>query len=470
MGSKIRVFLRKLIDTSEYEQLKVLFLGISFFFVIGAYTLVKELGNSIFISVVGKEYVFWAKLLTMVVLIPAIVIYSKIVDRVRRYQLLVAYSLLFGILGLIFTYLIGHPVIGLLNTRTSPHRLFGWAFYFFVEGFSPFVVNVFWAFANSITSPEGAKKNYGLIVSSSKVGGMVCAGLAWLLFSMNSSGKLYVSDVGLHQFVLFIASTFLICVPLVISMLIKNVPGKYLHGYEAVYQVEKQKEKEGKSNTGVFAGLVLLFKYPYVLGIFGMIYFYEMVAAVLSVIRLGAAETGALTISDKTSYLFATAFGTHVLGFFISIVGTRTLLRYLGERICLLLIPLISGVFLLYMMISPTPFAYGTAFIALKAINLAFSWPIRESLYIPTIKEIKFKSKSWIDAFGSKFAKLNGNGFNSLVLSASQDLVLPLYRMFFGTIITLWFTTAFLLGKRFDWAVDNNEVIGYQEDAHSQEV
>lgn len=463
MRSKIREILGKLIDNSPYEQLKVLFLGISFFFVIGAYTLAKELSGSIFISVVGKEYVFWAKFLTMIVLIPAIFLYAKIVDRVRRYQLLVAYSLLFGLGGLVFTYLIGHPGVGISNTNTSPYRLFGWAFYFFVEGFSPFVVNVFWAFANSIMSPDGAKKNYGIIVSASKIGGMVTAGLAWLLLTFNNKGYLHISDVALHQFFLLVASIFLLCIPIIIGFLMKKVPGKYLHGYEAVYQVEKQKEKTGKSETGVFAGLVLLFKYPYVLGIFGMIYFYELVAAVLSVLRLGAAEAGALNIGDKTAYLFLTMFLTHVMGFFISLLGTRTLLRLLGERICLLLIPLISGIFLLYMIVNPTQFAFGLAFIGLKAINLAFSWPVRESLYIPTIKEIKFKSKSWIDAFGSKFAKLNGNGVILLVSMAGAEVMIPLYCIFFGGVITLWFGTAFLLGKRFDWAVTHNEVIGYQE-------
>jgi hypothetical protein len=35
---------------------------------------------------------------------------------------------------------------------------------------------------------------------------------------------------------------------------------------------------------------------------------------------------------------------------------------------------------------------------------------------------------------------------------------------FFGLIVMLWGVTAYLLGKRFDRAVENNEVIGVDQD------
>ena len=84
-------------------------------------------------------------------------------------------------------YLVGHPTIGLANTETSPFRIFGWLFYFFIEVFSPFVISVFWAFANSVYSPEAAKHNYALLVSGSKFGGMFTAGIAWALFTCHGT-------------------------------------------------------------------------------------------------------------------------------------------------------------------------------------------------------------------------------------------------------------------------------------------
>jgi AAA family ATP:ADP antiporter len=471
MGSRLKTLFAGLLDVEKHERLKVLLLTLTFFLIVGAYTVAKELKDSIFISIVGKDYVPVAKWLTMLIFIIPILIYSKLVDKLRRYQLLSFLSAFFGCIGLIFALLIGHQVIGLPNTNSSPFRIFGWLFYFFVEGYAPFLVSVFWAFANSITSPDEAKKNYGLMVAGSKIGGMLTAGLAWALFSMqmNPANRLE-QDVFNHQIVFGLTSLMLIIVPFVILSLMKKVPGKYLHGYEAAYQIEKQKSKLEKADTGalanflnLFSGLFLLLRYPYVLGIFAMGFFYEIVYTVLSFLRLGVAQSHSVTISGVSIFLLQIAFIAHFVGLIISLFGTRELLKRLGERVCLLLIPLLSGLVIFYFMITATPYALVVAFVALRAINYAFSWPVRESLYIPTVKEIKFKSKSWVDAFGSKFAKTSGSAFNMLTRHVGQTMLLPVHSFFFAFVIGVWFVAAYILGKRFEWAVEHNEVIGAEE-------
>ncbi len=463
MGLEVR---ESKVEVEPYERLKFFFLSTAFFFVIGGYTVAKELRDSIFISIVGKTYIPQAKVLSMFVLIPAIFFYAKLVDSLRRYQLLAFYTAFFGLIGLVFTYYLGHPTIGLSNTQASSNRLFGWFFYFFIEGYTPFLVSVFWAFSNSITSPEGAKRNYPYMVSASKIGGMISAGLAWYLFSQNTSCSFGShADVWIHQIVMGFSSLMLIVVPLVIYFLMQRVPGRYLHGYEAVYQVEKENKKRGEEEEGgVFSGLILLFKYPYVFGIFGMVYFYEVVATVLSYLRLGIAQAQSLNISQVSAFLFKTIFFMHLIGFFMALFGTSTLMKRFGERTCLMLVPLLSGILLLYLMVETTSSALIGAWVALKAVNYAFAWPVRESLYIPTIKAIKFKSKSWIDAFGSKFAKSSGSAFNMLVSHLGPAFIMPAYSFFFSGMVALWFIVALLLGIRFDRAVASNEVIGLDKE------
>ncbi|MDR3551010.1 MAG: Npt1/Npt2 family nucleotide transporter [Candidatus Babeliales bacterium] len=462
MSSGLKKIFENFFDIEKHERLKVLLLTISFFLIIGAYTVAKELKDSVFMHIVGKSYVPMAKWLFMIILIPAIFLYAKLVDKMRRYQLLCFLSGLYGVFGILFAFLLGHPTIGLANTDASGYRLFGWIFYFFVEGYSPFVVSVFWAFANSINTPESAKKNYGIMVSGSKLGGVVSAGLAWYFFGMNADTTIgALSDITKHQIVMGVASALLLIVPLAITLLMKRVPGSYLHGYEAAYKFEKQQDKEGKAETGMFSGILMFIKYPYVLGIFGMVFFYEVVSTVLSYLRLEVAQAHSKSLVGVSSFLLEMAFMYHLAGVLIALFGTSALLRKLGERVCLVLIPLTSGIALLYLMASDaTPFALMVTFVALKALNYAFSWPVRESLYIPTVKEIKFKSKSWIDAFGSKFAKSSGQGFNVFAERLAPALFLPAHSFFFAILIGAWFLTALLLGKRFDKAVSNNEVIG----------
>jgi AAA family ATP:ADP antiporter len=457
----VQKILRDLFEIEPGERIKIFLLGLIFFLVIGAYTITRDLKSSIFISVVGREYVPWAKVITMLLLVPLIFLYSRAVDAMRRYQLLAVYSAVFSIGGFIFAYLLGHPEYGLLNTASSPYRIWGWVFFLFGEAYSPFVVSVFWAFANSIMSPEGAKKNYGFIVSGSKLGGMLTSGLAWYLFAMSGkSDNALFSDVGIHQIFLAVSSAMLLLVPFAIWMLIRMVPASHLHGYEAAYQQENSQKEKQKEKSDMFAGLSMFIKYPYVLGIFGLVFFYEVISTVLSFLRLGVAEANAHSISDVSSLLFEMAFKTHVIGFLVSFLGTRTICQRLGTTFCLVLVPLLTGFFLLYLMIETTPEALVNAFVFFKAVHYAFSWPVRETLYIPTIKEIKFKSRSWIDAFGSKIARTTGSAFNIISADLGAGMILPIHSFFFASIIGIWLLVGLLLGKRFERAVKKNEVIG----------
>lgn len=445
-----------------YEGRKFLFLGLTFFFIVAAYTLTYELKNSIFVFIVGREYIARAKLISLMILVPAILFYSKLVDSLRRYYLVCVYTAFYAILSVVFAYFLGHPTIGLSNTDASPYRLFGWLFYFFIEGYSPFVISVFWAFSNSITNPDAAKERYGYMVSYSKVGGMFSASVAWLLLSWRmSNGMPLFSDIASHQLLVYISGLMLGCVPFIIFYLIRVIPGRFLHGYEAVYRMEKEKSKQSVKAVGLFDGLTLLLQYPYVMGIFGMVFFYEITIQVLSYLRISLARSSAHNISDMSGELFKTMFIAHLVGFFISLFGTGRLLKWLGEKRCLMLIPAVSGILLVILVLSHhNMYAVLAAFIVLKSVNYAFSLPVRESLYIPTIKEIKFKSKSWIDAFGSKFAKTSGGLFNSLAEGLPVALFLSTHMVFFGVVVGLWFLTAYVLGNNFEKAVENGKVIG----------
>ena len=466
MGSKIKQMVRGLFDIEPQERMKLFFLSLLYFLVVGAYTMTRDLKSAIFLGTVGKEYIPWVRVISMIMLVPAIFFYSRLVDRLRRYQLLIFYSTLFGIINLIFAYYIGHPTIGILNTDAQPTRLFGWFFYCFVEGYSPFVVSVFWALANSINSPTEAKRNYGYMVAGSKFGGMVAAALAWYIFGLSAQlAYPFLTHVVAHQMILIVSTVFLALVPIVAILFIRTVPGHLMHGYEAAYQLEKHKnEAPAPVKPSVFAGLEMFAKYPYVLGIFGMIFFYETVSTVLGYLRLGVAEAGAGSISDVSKVLFEIAFKAHLVGFVISLIGTQSLLSRLGTRVCLMLIPFSMGGILFYLIFETSQDALKNAFVIFTALNYAFLAPVRESLYLPTVKEIKFKSKSWIDAFGSKFAKVSGSMVNVLAGYMGTTSMLSIYSFFFAGIVGLWFIVAFLLGRRFEQAIAHNEVIGAEEE------
>lgn len=457
---------RALWEIEKTERLKTFFLSGAFFAIISSYTIIKELKDSIFINIVGgKEAVPYAKLFMIVGLVPLVLLYSKLVDTVRRYQLLAYCAWVYSLIGLFCAIVIAYGGLGAEVVEPySAYWFFGWFYYFYIESFSPFVVGVFWAFLNSVSTPESAKKNYGILISMSKLGGMVSAGIAWFLLA--HSGQCHaigLNETRLHTLLIVMSSAILLAVPFIINWMMKVVPGKYLHGYEAAYQFEKKQSKSGHKDTGILSGLLMLLRYPYAFGIFSTLFFYEVLSAILSYMRLGVAQSASPDISGVSCFLFKIVFYTHLIGFVISLFGTRALISYFGERLSLMVMPVVMGTLLLYLMMSSSPGALIAAFVALRAIYYAFNQPVTEALYIPTVKDMKFKSKSWIDTFGKKFARGAGSSFNIFASSIGGGVTSGIHGVFFGSIVILWSLVSFLLGKRYDKAIKKGEVIGADE-------
>lgn len=452
------------IDLEKEERKKIFWLMIAFFCVIGSYTVLKEMKDVLFAEIVGAKQMYLVKVISMFVLLPATLLYAKLVDVFSRFRLLVFYSLLYGVGGFVIAYLLGDPVMGLQNTIASKYRYFGWFIYLFYEGLVPFVVSVFWAFANSITKPETAKKGYTLLIAGSKIGGMFTAGLAWFMFMPSSFlGAHTWSSLYLHQLLLVFSSVMLAVSPLIIYYLMSNSSDKSLEGYEAVHKFEKENEKKGKSGTGVLSGLTMFGKYPYILGIFGMFFFYELINVVLGIQRTMILQSGAKSAAGFAGEMFKQRFWMHALGFMVSFFGTRVVVKKLGEQLSLVLIPVIIGVLLTYFMIAYDEQAVLVVFMLLGMLNYSFASPLRESLYIPTVKDVRFKSKAWIESFGQRFSKTCGSvviGGVQAVAVAGSPLYMLLYSIFFAVVIVLWTILAWFLGKKYVSVIKNKEVIG----------
>jgi len=447
-------------DFDAQERMKITSIGLSFFFVIGGYTIIKEMKDALFISMVGSAYLGKVKLLSMLLLIPATLLYAKLVDRMNRLSLLISYSLIYGVGGLMIAFALAHPTIGLANTISSAGRLFGWFIYLFYEGAMPFVVSVCWAYANSITEPGTARKGYALVIAASKIGGMVTAILAWFLFANRGFGSiLTLSTISIYQVLLVCASVMLCLAPYFLYKLGFKMGQEQLSGYKAAHVHEQAHKNE---QTGMLSGLWMIMRNPYIFGIFGMIFLYEAVNVMMGYLRLIVLSSASESIADLTETMFFQRFCFHALGFAISFFGTRFLVRILGERICLLLIPITTAILLTYFMFAYNPTAVLVVFTILQSLNYAFASPLRESLYIPTVKDIRFKSKAWIDSFGTRAAKaFSASIFDVLARFTPGSPVFMLgSACFFASVLLFWMIDAWYLGKAYKKAIDNNEVIG----------
>ena len=405
-------------------RLKVSLLSLTFFFLTATQALWRTLKISIFAKIVGAGSAPDAKIYAIFLLIPLILLYSKLVDKMRRHQLVYLFTLLHGVVGLIIAYYLAHPTIGLANTAASPDRALGWLFYFFMESFSAFLSTTFWSFANSINKPKDAKNYYGLFVTGSKCGGILAAGGLWmtLMFGMGRisflpSGSL--SDTTVLSSAMALGSLSLFGAALCIYLLMTLVPGYLMHGYEAVYQVEKKREKEHAEDKlswldsikKAFDGIRVILTNPYVLGIFSLSLFHDMIMAIFDFVVLFAADKDHDTAGKLAIFYASYFFMMHFVGLFISILGTTPLQRLLGNRVSLLVYPSLSMLLVVVSYLFPSAQMFLVVVIILRAANYGLNHPIREVLYIPTTKEIKFKCKAWSDAFGTRLAKGSSSMF-----------------------------------------------------------
>src|SRR6516164_4706512 len=146
-------------DFQEGELKKFGLLSVIFGLIIGVYWFLRPLKDSVFSNVVGADYIPKAKILSLIVVFPLVLIYSKLVDMFPRQRMFYALCTIYGILALVFAFLMNHATLG-LAAGARPDNWWGWAWYVYVESFGSLIVALFWAFAGDTTQPESAERGY----------------------------------------------------------------------------------------------------------------------------------------------------------------------------------------------------------------------------------------------------------------------------------------------------------------------
>ena len=430
------------------ERIRIFSLASAFFCVQACYTILRELRDSLFIALVGKAYIQYAQLGSMLILIPAIFLYSRLVDRYAQHQLVYGYAIFFAVGSLVCAWCIRtmHPV-----------GLAGWILYVFVESYAPFMISLLFAYINSVTPPHSAPQTYALVMLGSKFGGALSAMLSWQFLLMSP----YHEEIH-HRILLFVAGCWVACVPLCIFYARRILSERYLHGYEASYRVnahEKKMHEHDPWYARLLTGLTLMGRYPYILGIFGLVCAWEMIHVVINFHRLCVGTEICATTTDLSIFLFKQIFWVHVVGIVVA-ASVRDCMAWLGERVTLMLAPCLTALLLVGYFMSSWASLVMVCYVLIRAINYSLSVSVREALYIPTTKDVRFKSKSWIDVFGTKAARGSGALYNlGTQIFTRSSIKIASFLVCMG-ITGLWIVIASVLGKKFESTIRSNQVIG----------
>jgi len=438
---------------SREELQKFGLLAVMFFLIIGIYWGLRPLKDSIFNALVGgKAYQPWAKGVSLSISLPLVIFYSKLVDWFPRQKVFYVLVSLYGLAALVFMWAFMHPTIGLANTVTSPDRWIGWAWYVYIEMFGSLVVALFWALVTDITLPKAARRGFPFIALFGQFGNMMGP---WALrahrFGFVNSAPLVGILAGL-MFGLVALMWFFFRV----------TPEDQLKSYEAKSEGAKDKKPaKAKHEAGFLEGLKLLLTEGYLLGIFAVIFVYEVIVTILDFHFKATVFDTFSTEAEVANMLAQYGTMTGVVSSLCVLFGINSIQRRLGMRASLLLLPLLVTGAVVLVWTSPTSLLVAFwIMVFAKAVNYALNQPTIKQLYIPTTKETKYKATAWIEMFGGRSSKGTGslvNGFRASFTSVSAFLTMASF-ISFG-LIGIWFFVAVYIAKTYNKAIKEDRVV-----------
>jgi AAA family ATP:ADP antiporter len=446
--SHLQMFLSGL---DQFERLKFFILAFSFSATIGIYSILRSLKTSIFISMVGVEYQPWTKMIMLVLIVPIMYFYSKVVDRFRvdgvaRFWF-TAYAGICILLGLLLL----HPVYGLSNTSIGAHRYVGWFCYIVIETYSALILSTIWAFINAINTPTSAAKGYGIINASGRVAGLITASCSGALFALSSvHERIMIPSMMIGCGVVLIMTAF------AISYCMKKIPAEYVRGYAEAHE---HKKTEKQARVGLLSGIRLLFTQPYVFGIFWIVFATELITGIFDYqMNVLLAEHYHSSAREMSIFMFAYTASFQACGLLLSLGGIRQLLQKIGVQRCLLITPVVAIFLAILLPFNRSLILVFTMLVILRALVYGFNVPVQEMLYIPTVKDIQFKSRSWIASFGRTISKTSSSTVNLLSQCGSNVAMA-------GGIVSLfiaasWTIVAFALGRMYQKTIDRDGLIG----------
>jgi len=441
-------------DFTREELFRTLLLGTAFALIIGTYWTMRPLKDALFDAVVIGEgasadvsLLAWAKIVSICVLVPVTLGYSRLVDCVRRNQLV---SLLGGLAcaGLVtFGVLFADPAWGLPNKEASPHRLLGWSWYVFVEVYGSLLIALFWAYCSEVIDAPCAKRSFPMIVLLGQVGGIVGPQATHLpaLLGFQTCAPL-VAACG--------AST------LAVVLVMRWFAAQVTRNRELrAARLPEGSEVRAETQPGFLTGLRLLVTDRYLLCIFAVVAIYEVIVTIFdfNFKRLAFATA---TGDEATASLLGN-YGSMVnaVSFLCLALGIGNVQRRLGMKAALCAMPLVVGGMVVAFNAGPTLERLFWIMVAAKAVNYALNSPSLKQLYIPTTLDAKYKSQAWIEMFGARGAKAAGSALNTLLKvfrasAATPAAGLAMYIAFAsgvaGLLLVGWFLAAWFLAREYD--------------------
>lgn len=403
----IERFLNLFTGVEAGEGSTSLALALNIFLIMTSYYIMKPVREALIIGGAGAVIKSYASTGQVILLFIAIPLYARIASRFPRRQL-INYVTVFFVICIVLFY-----GLALLNVPL------GVIFFLWIGIFNLMITAQFWAFANDLYAPEEGKRLFVLVAFGASLGAVLGGVIT----------RIMIEPLGPYQ-LLLVAGAILF-----VSLILTN----YVDARERTRLIQRGKEKSNQAEEPIPKGgaFKLLFKSKYLLMIAFLTFFLNWVNTngefILGLNVQHAAEQKVEdlklqnqndskdinldqatdidnkdTINEEEFYQeykekfvgkFYADFYTYVniAGLLLQLFIVSRILKYLGIRIGLLILPLIAlgGYFIIAFY--PILLFIQTAKIAENSTDYSLQNTVRHALFLPTTREQKYKAKQAID-------------------------------------------------------------------------
>jgi len=410
-------------DVRAGEGAMALLLALDVFLVLGAYYLIKPVREALIGAVHnGPRYKSYMGAGVAMALFLAVPLYARLATAWPRNKLILRVS------GFFAANLVGFYFLGLTPWVKSEvgATVFGLGFLLWMGVFNMMIVAQFWAFAADIYTEEQGKRLFPLVAAGASLGAM--AG--------SYAVKSIVHIVGTLQMML-ISAAILVASALITQVIharaTKGKPEDKPAGAREKHEKEAGEEAKHvdedaheEDKRGAYA-LVLKNKYLLLIAIFTLLFTLVntsgeyMISQLVSDAAKAHEHTKEAIREYIASYMGEYFLWVNVVGLVIQLFVVSRIVKYGGFRVAFLVFPVVALASATMITASPTLAAVRVGKTAENSIDYSLNNTVRNMLWLPTTRRMKYVAKQAIDSF---FARLGDvfSGAAVFVLVGQFDL------------------------------------------------
>ena len=434
MSTRKKGLLKQILDIRRDEWPQAILMSLYFFLVITSFWILKPLKKSLFVEFYdqsGFNLLGWqmgaaqaellAKVANMLVALVAAIVFAYLARWLRRQQLTYVFGA-FSIFGYLFY------AVALQN----PGSVSVWSFYLYGDLFNTLMVPTFFVFLNDSVTSGQAKRLYGVIVLGGPLGGAFGSTFV----------RARIDEYSSQQWMW-------ICLVIAVLIVIVAFLAARSFGTTPPPPVQQKEDRVSKAENPATAGARLVLRSRYLLSIALILGLYEMVSTLMD-FQFTSAVSHYLDGPEIGAY-FSTVFAvTNWTGLLVQFFLTSLVMTRFGVGTALLVLPITALLSSVGFLFTPVLLLGSALTVSDNGLNYSINQSARETLYVPTSREEKYKAKAFIDMFVQRFAKSIAVGLSLVITTVFTGFGSVRWLSILTVIIlVVWIQAARFAGREF---------------------